>query len=62
MKAAKPPAETPEQKQQRIRAESDNLRAMQDGLQSRTTMFRRLQSPRISIATGLSSAAVPLVR
>ena len=32
MKAAKPPAETPEQKQQRIRAESDNLRAMQDGL------------------------------
>ena len=49
---AKVPAETPEQQQQRIKAESDNLRAVQDGLGGRTAMFRRLTSPRVSIATG----------
>lgn len=55
-------AETTEQKQQRLRAESDNLRSMQDYLQVKTGTFRRLQSPRISIATGRSIAAVPLTR
>lgn len=44
--------ETAEQQQQRIRAESDNLRAVQDGLQSRTAMFSRFINPRVSIATG----------
>lgn len=54
--------ETAEQKQQRLRAESDNLRSMQELLQVKTGIFRRLQSPRISIATGRSTAAVPLTR
>ena len=51
MKTPKP-QETAEQKQQRIRAESENLKSVQAGLQDRTTMFRRLYSPRVSIATG----------
>ncbi|EEW57245.1 hypothetical protein SCH4B_4394 [Ruegeria sp. TrichCH4B] len=44
--------ETPEQQQQRVRAESENLRAVQSGLQSRTAMFSRFVNPRVSIATG----------
>jgi len=44
--------ESPEQKQQRVRAESDNLKSVQQGLGDRTSMFRRLHSPRVSIATG----------
>jgi hypothetical protein len=43
--------ESAEQKQQRIRAESENLSAVQEGLGSKTNMFRRLKSPRVSIAT-----------
>lgn len=58
----KTPKETTEQTQQRLRAESDNLRSMQELLQIKTGMFRRMQSPRISIATGRSVAAVPLTR
>lgn len=54
------PKETTEQKQQRLRAESDNLRSMQELLQVKTGIFRRLESPRVSIATGKSTAAVPL--
>lgn len=49
MKTPKPPEETTEQKQQRLRAESDNTRSMQDYLEVKTGIFRRLQSPRISI-------------
>ncbi|WP_162559155.1 hypothetical protein [Tritonibacter mobilis] len=49
---AKPVQETPEQQQQRVRAESENLRAVQSGLQSRTAMFSRFVNPRVSIATG----------
>lgn len=56
------PEETPEQKQQRLRAEQGNTRAMQSYLQDRTMSYRRLASPRISIATGRSRAAMPLVR
>ena len=61
MKAAKPPAETAEQKQQRIRAQSDNLRSIQDQLQVRTSMYRRLQSPRVSISTGKRFTAPSLL-
>jgi hypothetical protein len=43
---------TAEQKQQEERAKSDNLKAIQEGLGNQTAMFRRLQSPRVSIATG----------
>lgn len=56
------PKETTEQKQQRLRADSDNLRSMQELLQVKTGIFRRLQSPRVSIATGKSTAAVPITR
>lgn len=56
----KMPKETTEQKQQRLRAESDNLRSMQELLQVRTSMYRRLQSPRVSIATGRSLPGMPL--
>lgn len=55
MKSPKPPAETPEQKQQRLRAENENMRAMQVQAQDRTTFFRRLRSPRLSIATNRPS-------
>lgn len=51
------PGETAEQKQQRIRAESDNINSMQSGLQIRTKMLNRIRMPRVSIATGRSSAA-----
>lgn len=51
MKVSKP-KETEEQKQARQRAEADNLREMQQSVQDRTQMFRRLRSPRVSIATG----------
>lgn len=55
------PKETAEQRQQRIRAENDNIRAVQNQAQARTLMFRRLQSPRLSIATGRTVSALPLV-
>lgn len=58
----KAPAESPEQRQQRVRAESANLRATQDYLKDQTDVFRRIKSPRVSIATGRSTAAVPLTR
>lgn len=58
----KMPKETKEQAQQRLRAESDNVRSMQEYLQVKTGMFRRLQSPRISIATGRATVGVPLTR
>lgn len=45
-------SETPEQKQARLKAKSDNLRAIQGDLNNQTNMFRRLMSPRVSIATG----------
>jgi hypothetical protein len=54
--------ETPEQKQQRLRAESQNLRSMQEQLQVRTSSYQRLQSPRVSIATGRSLTGGSLVR
>ena len=59
---AKAAKETPEQRQQRIRAESQNLRSMQDQLRVRTSAFQRLQSPRVSIATGRSLTGGSLVR
>lgn len=54
MKTPKPkaPEETPEQKAQRERARTENIRATQEGLQGQTAQFRRLRSPRVSIATG----------
>lgn len=56
----KKPLETEAQKQSRIRAEKGSVRSLQSNVQQRTNMFRRLKSPRISIATGRSSAAIPL--
>lgn len=46
------PAETHEQAQQRMKAETSNTQAMQSQLQERTAMFRRINSPRVSLATG----------
>lgn len=57
----KTPKETPEQAQQRIRAESDNLRSLQESAQIRTGIYQRQVSPRISIATGRKSS-MALVR
>lgn len=54
------PKETREQRQQRRKAEGDNIRAIQGGLSTRTAMFNRIRMPRVSIATGRSSAASPL--
>lgn len=56
----KTPKESPEQAQQRRRAESDNVRSMQEYLKVRTGVYRRLQSPRISIATGRTFSGTPL--
>lgn len=58
----KTPVETEEQKLTRIRAEQENIRSLQSTVQQRTNMFQRIQGPRISIATGRSSAAIPLWR
>ena len=54
--------ETAEQKQQRQRAEADNVRSIQGSLAGRTSLFQRIRSPRISIATGRSNVARTLVR
>lgn len=54
------PAETPEQKQQRVRAESENVAAMQSQLRDQTSYYRRLRSPRVSLATGRPLIGVPL--
>lgn len=51
--------ETAEQKQQRLIAERENTTAMQQYLQSQTKFYRRLRSPRVSMATG-KSIGVPL--
>ncbi len=58
----KAPKETAEQKQVRMRAESENIRSLQSTVQQRTSIFQRLRSPRVSIATGRSSSAIPLWR
>lgn len=55
------PRETAEQRQQRQRAESDNIRSMQDSLSVRTSMFNRIRMPRVSIATGRTLTAPSLV-
>jgi hypothetical protein len=54
MKRPKPQKveETPEQKAQRERARTENIRATQEGLQTQTNLFRNLRSPRVSIANG----------
>ncbi len=60
MKSSKP-QETQEQRQQRIIAERENTSAMQESLQAQTRFYQKLRSPRVSIATGRSSAARPMV-
>jgi hypothetical protein len=62
MAKPKAPRETTEQRQQRARAERDNITAMQESLGVRTRMFQRIKSPRISIATGRSAGAYSLAR
>lgn len=52
----KAPGETAEQKAVRIRSEQDNVRSIQEGAAQRTNVFRRLKSPRVSLATGNSSS------
>jgi len=49
---AKAPQETEEQRAVRLRAETDNVRAIQETVQERTDMFRRRKSGRVSITTG----------
>lgn len=44
--------ETEEQKAQRIRAKQENVQSIQDYLQTKTSVYQRLRSPRVSIATG----------
>lgn len=63
MKTPKPPKvkETPEQKQQRKRAEIDNVRAIQETVQQRTSIFRRQVSPRISLVNGTRSTSASLM-
>lgn len=41
--------ETAEQKQQRIKAESDNLKSVQNGLGNETNTFSRLRSKVLSL-------------
>lgn len=48
----KAPQETAEQRVQRERAETDNVRAIQETAQARTSAFRRYKSRRVSLATG----------
>jgi hypothetical protein len=61
MKTPKPPAETEEQKQVRLRAETDNVRSIQETVQQRTSLFQRLMSPRVSLVTGKAKSAVKLM-
>lgn len=56
------PTETEEQKAVRLRAEKDGVRSLQSSVQQRTSLFRRIQSPRLSIATGKANAGIPLTR
>lgn len=58
----KEPQETASQRQVRLRSEADNVRAIQETAQQRTSIFQRLRNPRVSIATGASSAGVSLLR
>lgn len=52
--------ESEEQKQQRLLAKRENLSATQQYLQAQTKFYRKLRSPRVSIATGRSAAGIPL--
>lgn len=46
--------ETKEQRDARQRAQSENIRSIQDSAQARTRFYARLMNPRVSIATGRS--------
>ncbi len=59
MGGPKPQRETQEQVQNRLRAQADNLRAIQEAVSDRTTSFARRFSPRQSIITG-NVARAPL--
>ncbi len=52
--------ETAAQKRERLRAERENVSTMQEYLQQQTRHYQKMKSPRVSIATGRSFAAVPL--
>lgn len=62
MARPKAPKETDEQRQQRQIAEAENVRSIQTNLRSRTSMFNRIRSPRVSIATGRSVPGYSLAR
>lgn len=52
--------ETEAQKRARLQAERENLRSTQETLTRRTSMFQRIQSPGVSIATGARSGGLSL--
>lgn len=58
---AKTVEETAEQRQVRLRSEADNVRSIQETTQQRTSLYQRLRSPRVSIATGRQMSGVSLV-
>lgn len=58
----KAPKETAEQRQQRIAAERENVRAIKSTMQEQTSAYRRMMGPRVSIATGRRLSGVPLGR
>ena len=61
MRTPSPPKETEEQRIQRVRAEQDNIRSIQDTVQRRTAFFQRRMSPRISIATGARTSSLGMI-
>jgi hypothetical protein len=61
MRPSRPPAETEEQKQQRVQAEQDNVRSIQQTAQRRTSIYRRLMSPRVSLATGARTSSMGII-
>lgn len=49
---SKAPQETEEQRKERERAEKDNVRAIQDNVQQRTSIFRKMSAPTVSLVNG----------
>lgn len=58
----KVPGPTPEQQQQMEMAQQENLRATQSDLALRTDYYRRLMSPRLSLAGGKSIGSISIMR
>ncbi len=55
------PTETEAQKEARLRAEKDNLNAVQETVQQRTSLFRRRVSPRVSLVNGTVSTSASML-